>query len=435
MWSIHALRTAPQEAIEALKRRGEEDTETQLQNILHLDEKRRTLQTTYDNLQAQSKALAQKIGKALQQKAPSTLTEALRKEAIACKTQTNALSEQLHNIEKEQTQLLLLLPNAPHASVPEGQGEAQNRLIRSHAPPSQPPQNFPLRPHWALTDNNSLDFQAGSTVTGSGFLFFKGHMARLVRGLIQFFLDKATEAAYEEIIPPLLVNEDAALGTGQLPDKEGQMYRLQEAPYYLIPTAEVPITNLWRAHILTEKQLPLRYVSYTPCFRREAGSWGKDVRGLNRLHQFDKVEIVQICDPKHSYEIIEEMISHVESLLKALELPYRLLQLCTGDLGFASAATYDFETYAPAQKKWLEVSSVSNFEAFQARRMQLRYRNTQRKINYPHTLNGSALALPRILACLLEQGQTQHEIRLPAAITPYTGFDTLPLPPNPEKHT
>ena len=425
MWSLEELRKVPEEVIALLARRGQ-DVRGEIEAVLSIDKQRRSLQTEYDKLQARSRKISKQLGEQLRRKPRDPLAKTLREEAVSCRTKAAALSDRLQVLAKEQKDLLLTLPNSPHKSTPEGQGEAHNKEIRRGGPP--PTESEKLLPHWALFNPaDALDFEAGSRVTGSGFLFYRGQIARLMRGLTYFFLSKAQEAGYEEIIPPLLVNEDAAVGTGQLPDKEGQMYRLEGEPYYLIPTAEVPITNLHREKILSEKLLPLRYVGYTPCFRREAGSWGRDVRGLNRLHQFDKVEIVQICPPTCSYEALEQMVLHVESLLQALELPYRLIQLCAGDLGFAAALTYDFEVYAAAQKKWLEVSSVSNFEAFQARRLQLRYRS-KGQVNYLHTLNGSALALPRVLACLLEQGQGEKEVRLPAALLPYTGFSSLPLP-------
>ena len=424
MWSLQKLRESPETTIATLARRGK-SLRVEVENILSIDTERRSLQTEYDELQTRSRQLSKQLGEQIRRKPQDPMVESLREEAITCRAKASAISDRLQILVKEQKTHLLSLPNAPHSSTPEGQNESQNKEIRSGGP--RPTESDRLLPHWDLfSSQNGLDFEAGSKVTGSGFLFYKGQIARLVRGLIYFFLEKAREAGYEEIMPPLLVGEDAALGTGQLPDKEGQMYRLEEEPYYLIPTAEVPITNLYREKILPEQDLPLRYVGYTPCFRREAGSWGRDVRGLNRLHQFDKVEIVQICNPLYSYEVLEKMVSYVESLLEELELPYRLVQLCTGDLGFAAALTYDFEVYASAQKKWLEVSSVSNFEAFQARRMQLRYRSLDR-VDYPHTLNGSALAIPRVLAALLEQGQRKDEIRLPKALVSYTGFSSLSI--------
>ena len=424
MWSLQKLRESPEDTITTLARRGK-NLRVEVESILSIDKDRRLLQTEYDELQARSRKLSKQLGEQIRRKPQDPVVESLREEAISCRAKASSLSDRLQLLAKEQKTQLLSLPNAPHSSTPEGQGEVHNREIRTGGP--KPTESDKLRPHWDLFNSqNGLDFEAGSIVTGSGFLFYKGQIARLVRGLIYFFLEKAVEAGYEEIAPPLLVGEDAALGTGQLPDKEGQMYRIEEEPYYLIPTAEVPITNLYREKILSEQSFPVRCVGYTPCFRREAGSWGRDVRGLNRLHQFDKVEIVQICNPLYSYEVLEEMVSHVESLLEALELPYRLVQLCAGDLGFAAALTYDFEVYASAQKKWLEVSSVSNFESFQSRRMQLRYRKGS-QVDYAHTLNGSALAIPRVLAALLEQGQRKDEIRLPTALLPYTGFSSLSI--------
>ena len=425
MWSLSQLCQDPDTCVSALQKRGDQEVESVVARILLIDEQRRSLRSEYDTTQARSKQLARELGEQLRRKPHDPKAMGLRKEAIACKAQSGALSHQLQHIEKEQKQLLLSLPNAPHASVPEGKSEKDNELIRISELPAQ--KSHALRPHWSLIGKEGLDFESGSRVSGSGFVFFKGKIARLVRALTSFFLDKAIDAGYEEVIPPLLVNEQAVLGTGQLPDKEKQMYTLEGEPYYLIPTAEVPITNLYRETILSSQQIPLRHVGCTPCFRREAGSWGKDVRGLNRVHQFDKVEIVHICEPETSYQALEEMLTHVESLLKALELPYRLVKLCAADLGFAAALTYDFETYTAAQKKWLEVSSVSNFECFQARRMNLRYRNASSKLVHPHTLNGSALAIPRILASLLENGQDAKQIHLPSSLIPYTGFSTIPI--------
>ena len=425
MWSLQKLRQDPDACLGALQKRGEKEIEAHLSHILSLDERRRSLRTEYDATQARSKQIAKELGEQMKRKPNDPRALSLRKEAISCKTQSSALAQKLKTIEHEQEELLLSLPNAPHESVPEGHDASSNELIRSTELPSS--DHRVLLPHWALIGKSGLDFESGSRVTGSGFLFFRGQIARLVRGLIAFFLDRAIAEGYEEVMPPLLVGKDAVLGTGQFPDKEGQMYTLQEEPYYLIPTAEVPITNLHRGQLLRHQDLPLKYVGYTPCFRREAGSWGSDVRGLNRVHQFDKVEIVQIRAPEESYRVLEEMITQVEELLKALELPYRLLKLCAGDLGFTSAMTYDFETYAMAQKKWLEVSSVSNFECFQSRRMKLRYRNKSGTVEHPHTLNGSALAIPRILASLLENGQDGKQIHLPAALLPYTNFDRIDI--------
>ena len=425
MWPLQKLRQDPDACITALQKRGEEQAEAQVSHIRALDEQRRSLQTEYDSTQARSKQIAKELGEQMRRKPNDPQALELRKEAIKCKTQSSAVAHKLKEIEQKQEELLLSLPNAPHESVPEGRDASANELVRSTELSSFDDKQF--LPHWSLEIERDLDLESGRHVTGSGFLFFKGRIARLVRGLVNFFLDRATERGYREVIAPLLVNTSSVMGTGQWPDKEGQMYTLQEAPYYLIPTAEVPITNLHRGHLLSARSLPLKYVGYTPCFRREAGSWGADVRGLNRLHQFDKVEIVAIQEPERSYYALEEMIAQVEELLQALELPYRLLKLCSGDLGFASAMTYDFEVYAVGQKKWLEVSSVSNFECFQSRRMKLRYRTTSGKVEYPHTLNGSALAVPRVLAALLENGQNNGRIRLPSVLHSYTGFDYIDI--------
>jgi seryl-tRNA synthetase len=322
-------------------------------------------------------------------------------------------------------QLLLNVPNVPHPTVPSGSTEEDNEVYRDWSN-KLPDMGEGALAHWDLGEKyDILSFDLGVKITGSGFPVFKGKGARLERALISFFLDRASENGYLEIIPPLLVNEDSARGTGQLPDKEGQMYHATEDDLYLIPTAEVPITNTYRGEIIPIKTLPVKMTGYTPCFRREAGSYGKDVRGLNRVHQFDKVEIVRIEQPEKSYDALEEMLGHVSDLLDSLELPYRILRLCGGDLGFTSTLTFDFEVYAAAQKKWLEVSSVSNFETYQSNRMKMRFRDDDNKISLVHTLNGSALALARIVAAILENNQTDNGILIPEALKPYTGFDII----------
>jgi seryl-tRNA synthetase len=334
------------------------------------------------------------------------------------------VSEQ-ETAEHQLKELLVLLPNLPHESVPQGKMPADNLVVRSGGIIPDLPPDAP--PHWELAKKyNLIDFELGVKLTGAGFPVYKGKCARLQRALISFFLDSAHDAGYQEVMPPLMVNEDSGFGTGQLPDKEGQMYHAGLDNFYLIPTAEVPVTNLYRDVILEASDFPVKMTAYTPCFRREAGSYGKDVRGLNRLHQFDKVEIVRLEHPVRSYQALEEMVAHVESLVQQLELPYRIIKLCGGDMSFTSALTYDFEVYSAAQKMWLEVSSVSNFESFQANRLKLRYRDEQsKKPQLAHTLNGSALALPRIVAALLENGQTINNIQLPKVLHPYTGFETI----------
>jgi seryl-tRNA synthetase len=343
-------------------------------------------------------------------------------ESAKFKTKSAELETEVAQLEKLLYDKLILLPNLPHESVPAGKSAEDNVVVKeSGIIPATVKQ-----PHWELTSKYKLiDFEAGNKLTGAGFPVYTGKGAKLQRALISLFLDHNTEHGYLEVQPPLLVNADSGFGTGQLPDKEGQMYHVADEDFYLIPTAEVPVTNLYRNVIVAENELPVKLTAYTPCFRREAGSYGKDVRGLNRLHQFDKVEIVQITKPELSYTALDEMVAHVEELIKKLELPYRILRLCGGDISFHSALTYDFEVYSAAQERWLEVSSVSNFESFQANRLKLRYKTQQKKTELLHTLNGSSLALPRIVAALLENNQTDKGIVLPKALVPYTGFDII----------
>lgn len=336
------------------------------------------------------------------------------------KEQVKEIAQKLSDTEAELQDMLVKLPNLPHISVPAGKTPEENEVVRTGGTIPEPDNN--LKPHWDITAQyNLVDFELGNKITGSGFPVFIGQGARLQRALIQFFLNYNIDAGYTEYSPPFMVNEATAYGTGQLPDKEGQMYHVTVDGFYLIPTAEVPVTNVYRDTIIQDTDLPVKMTAYSPCFRREAGSYGKDVRGLNRVHQFDKVEIVQIAHPSKSYEHLEEMVLHVEKLLQLLELPYRILRLCGGDMSFTSALTYDFEVYSAAQQRWLEVSSVSNFENFQANRMKIRYKDGTGKAQLAHTLNGSSLALPRIIACLLENNQTPQGIKLPAALQPYFG--------------
>ncbi len=396
-----------------------------IDEIIDADNQRRSLQLKQDTLQASLNAKSKEIG--------ALFKAGKQQEANKAKEHTTSLKEEIRVLQQAQSEslqkiqeLLVQVPNIPHKTVPPGRGEADNELVREGG--EMPDLKDDPVPHWDLVSRyDIIDFELGNKLTGAGFPVYKGKGAKLQRALIGLFLDENIKAGYREIMPPLIVNADSGFGTGQLPDKEGQMYHLEADDYYLIPTAEVPVTNLFRDEILKAEDLPIKLTAYTPCFRREAGSWGKDVRGLNRLHQFDKVEIVQIQHPDHSYETLEEMAAHIEMLIMKLGLPYRVMRLCGGDLSFTSALTYDFEVYAAAQKKWLEVSSVSNFESYQANRLKLRYREEGDKKNRPaHTLNGSALALPRILAALLENYQSPAGIKIPDVLTPYTGFTQIP---------
>jgi seryl-tRNA synthetase len=350
--------------------------------------------------------------------------EKLKARTAELKNTEKALDEKLKSIEEEVQKVLVTVPNLPHVSVPAGKSAEDNAVVREGG--TKPTLPSDAKPHWELTTQyDIIDFELGVKLTGAGFPVYKGKGARLQRALINFFLDRATAKGYTEVQPPIVVNEDSGYGTGQLPDKEGQMYHVTVDNVYLIPTAEVPITNIYRDVILKESDFPIKNCGYTPCFRREAGSYGKDVRGLNRLHQFDKVEIVQIAHPQKSYEILEEMRDYVASLLQELELPFRILKLCGGDMSFASALTYDLEVFSAAQQRWLEVSSVSNFETFQTNRLKCRYRDEKGKTQLAHSLNGSALALPRIVAALLENNQTPQGIKLPKVLVPYCGFDII----------
>lgn len=399
------------------------DATASLQQIIELDAKRREAQKLLDDNLAESNNIAREVGNLMKAGKASDASE-LKMRVAELKAQAKGLAENLDSISAEQTALLVMLPNVPHASVPKGKTPEDNVIVNSEGVMPTLPAN--AVPHWELaTKYDIIDFELGNKVTGAGFPFYKGKGARLQRALINFFLDNAIEAGYREIQPPLVVNEASGYGTGQLPDKDGQMYYCQIDKLYLIPTAEVPVTNIYRDEIVKASAFPIRNVAYSNCFRREAGSYGKDVRGLNRLHQFDKVEIVNIQHPDYSYETLDEMVAYVSTLLRKLELPFRVLKLCGGDMSFTSSLTYDFEVYSAAQQKWLEVSSVSNFESFQANRMKLRFKDENGKTRLCHTLNGSALALPRIVAALLENNQTDDGIRIPAALAKYTGFDLL----------
>ena len=391
--------------------------------IVALDDERRKLQLENDNTLSGLNNVSKNIGQ-LMAKGQKEEAEKLKQEVVALKASLEPVAAKLGEAEKNLQLALLKLPNLPSDLVPPGKTPADNVTVREGG--IIPKLHAGAVPHWDLAKKyDIIDFELGNKITGSGFPVYKGKGAKLQRAMIQYFLDYNTAAGYTEYMPPHMVNEASAFGTGQLPDKEGQMYYVKEDDFYLIPTAEVPVTNIYRDSILKESDFPVRMTAYTPCFRREAGSYGKDVRGLNRLHQFDKVEIVQLVKPDLSYTVLDEMVEHVEKLINQLQLPYRILRLCGGDMGFASALTYDFEVFSAAQEKWLEVSSVSNFESFQANRLKLRYKDGQGKTQLAHTLNGSSLALPRILACLLENNQNENGIQIPAALQPYFGADSI----------
>ena len=394
-----------------------------IDQVLELDELRKSIQQQLDELLAEANTLAKQIGQ-LFKEGKADEASALKERNSEIKEKSKELNQQLTATKDQLNEKLVEIPNLPHESVPPGKQASDN--IKVHQEGAIPQLSAKAVPHWDLiTKYDLIDFELGNKVTGAGFPFYKGKGARLQRALINFFLDEAIKAGYQEVQPPLMVNEASAYGTGQLPDKEGQMYTIGADKLYMIPTAEVPVTNIFRDVILQEKELPVKTTAYSSCFRREAGSWGKHVRGLNRLHQFDKVEIVQVVNPDNSYQTLEEMKAHVASLLQKLELPFRILKLCGGDMSFTSALTYDFEVYSAAQQMWLEVSSVSNFESFQANRMKLRFKDSNGQTNLAHTLNGSALALPRIVAALLENNQTDDGINIPKALQAYTGYDRI----------
>lgn len=402
------------------------DAKPKIEEIIRLDAERRAIQKQMDTDLAELNKLAKEIGQLFKEGKMEEANLAKNRTATL-KESSKDLKERLADTEKMLHEVLVQLPNLPHESVPPGKGAEDNLEVRKSAMPEFPES---LIPHWELADSYKLiDFELGVKLTGAGFPVYKNQGAKLQRALINFFLDEGTAAGYEEVQPPIVVNEDSGFGTGQLPDKEGQMYHVGIDNLYLIPTAEVPVTNIYRDVILSEKDLPVKNMAYTPCFRREAGSWGAHVRGLNRLHQFDKVEIVQIRHPEDSYQGLQEMVDYVETLVQKLGLPYRILQLCGGDISFTSAMTYDFEVFSAGQKRWLEVSSVSNFVDFQANRLKLRYKDGETKKNQTaHTLNGSALALPRILAAILENYQKDDYIEVPQVLQKYTGFDRIYKP-------
>lgn len=422
MLQIQAIRNNKEAITEALKKRNIEPTPL-LEEVLGLDEKRRALQTELDNGLAESNNLSKQIG-LLYKSGKAEEANALKNRTSALKEDTKLLGQQLQEVSLKMQDALYQIPNAPHQSVPFGKGEEDNEEIFREG--EHPDLGEKAKPHWELSQQyDIIDFELGVKVTGAGFPVYKGKGAKLQRALISYFLDKNTEAGYSEIQVPLLVNEASGYGTGQLPDKEGQMYHVTADDLYLIPTAEVPVTNIFRDTILKNQELPQTYTGYTPCFRREAGSYGAHVRGLNRLHQFDKVEIVRVEHPNDSYKALDAMVEHVKGIVRELELPFRILRLCGADLGFTAALTYDFEIFSAAQNRWLEISSVSNFETYQANRLKLRYRDDNNKTQLAHTLNGSALALPRVLAGILENNQTPEGIKIPKALIPYTGFEII----------
>jgi seryl-tRNA synthetase len=422
MLQLNYIRERTEEVIERLSVKNF-NGDTILRQIIEIDENRRNIQKKLDNILAESNKSAKEIG-FLYKQGKKDEADAIKARSSELRNLSKSLDEQLDKITRDMNALLIQIPNLPHSSVPKGRTAEDNEIVHSEG--NMPALDTHALPHWELASKfDIIDFDLGSKVTGAGFPFYKGKGARLQRALINFFLDKAIEAGYMEIQPPLMVNEDSGYGTGQLPDKDGQMYHVGLDNFYLVPTAEVPITNIYRNLIMKAEDFPVKNVAYSQCFRREAGSYGKDVRGLNRLHQFDKVEIVQIQHPDKSYQTLEEMRKHVASLIHSLELPYRILRLCGGDMSFTSALTYDFEVFSGAQKRWLEVSSVSNFESFQANRMKLRFKDIDGKTRLAHTLNGSALALPRIVAALLENNQTPAGIKIPGALIPYTGFEII----------
>ncbi len=425
MLEIKFLRENPEVVKAGLRKRNYDDAALQVvDKAIEVDTLRRESQTSLDKLLAESNQAAKKIG-ALYQAGERAEADKLKEMVSAAKGETKKLEARLADAEKQLENILLSIPNIPHADVPFGKGESDNEVFQAWTQPL-PELTESAVPHWDLaTKYNIIDFGLGAKIAGSGFVLFRGKGAKLERALINFFLDEAEKAGYEEIIPPLLVNEASARGTGQLPDKDGQMYYAEKDDLYLIPTAEVPITNIYRDVILQEEDFPIKMTGHTPCFRREAGAHGSEVRGLNRVHQFDKVEIVRIEHPSKSYDVLAEMLDHVRGLLEKLGLPYRILRLCGGDTGFTAAITYDFEVYAAAQKRWLEVSSVSNFETYQSNRLKLRYRDSEGKRHLAHTLNGSALALARIVAAILENNQTEDGILIPKALVPFTGFDRI----------
>lgn len=423
MLQLNVIRDQKDDVLKRLAKKNFKDAESVVNAVLELDNSRKAAQKQADDCKAEANGLARQIGD-LMKAGNKEEAEKLKARTAELKATEKELDEKQKSIEVELQKILVTLPNLPHDSVPFGKAAEDNEVVREEG--TKPNLYAAAKPHWELTSKyDIIDFELGVKLTGAGFPVYKGKGARLQRALINFFLDRATAQGYAEVQPPIVVNEDSGYGTGQLPDKEGQMYFVGEDKLYLIPTAEVPITNIYRDVILKESDFPIKNCGYTPCFRREAGSYGKDVRGLNRLHQFDKVEIVQIAHPAKSYEVLEDMREYVASLLRELELPFRILRLCGGDMSFGSALTYDLEVWSAAQQRWLEVSSVSNFETFQTNRLKCRYKDDKGKTQLAHSLNGSALALPRIVAALIENNQTEQGVRIPKVLVPYCGFEYI----------
>lgn len=425
MLTIKQIRDERDVTVARLAKKGV-DAAPIIDKIIALDDRRKAIQQQLDGNLSEQNKIAKEIG-GLFKSGKADEANALKEKVAGLKEQSKALETEQADVISEMESLIVSLPNRPAEIVPEGKTAEDNLVVKMGGPEARQLKGEGILPHWELAKKyDIIDFELGNKLTGAGFPVYKGKGARLQRALINFFLDINTAAGFLEVEPPIMVNEASGFGTGQLPDKEGQMYHATVDNLYMIPTAEVPVTNIFRDEIVDEKELPIKMTAYTPCFRREAGSYGKDVRGLNRLHQFDKVEIVQVAHPSNSYEKLDEMVAHVEGIVQKLGLPYRILRLCGGDMSFTSALTYDFEVYSEAQDKWLEVSSVSNFESFQANRLKLRFRNAEtKKTELAHTLNGSSLALPRIVAALLENNQTPEGIVIPEALRPYTGFDMI----------
>ncbi|MCQ2171679.1 MAG: serine--tRNA ligase [Bacteroidales bacterium] len=422
MLTLKMLRDDPQAVVEKLKIKNF-DAQPIVDKVLELDARRRALQTESDALLAEQKQLAAEIG-GLMKQGLKDKAEQVKAKVAELKARSGELIEKMDTAAKDMESSLVLMPNIPCSLIKPGKGAEDNEIVKMGGPEVNLPEN--ALPHWELAKKyDIIDFDLGVKITGAGFPVYKGKGAKLQRALINFFLDCNTAAGYKEVEPPVMVNKESGFGTGQLPDKEGQMYHAEVDDFYMVPTAEVPVTNIFRDVILAADEIPQRLTAYTPCFRREAGSYGKDVRGLNRLHQFDKVEIVRVEKPEDSYKALDDMVAHVESLVNKLGLKYRILRLCGGDMSFTSAITYDFELWSAAQQRWLEISSVSNFETYQANRLHLRYRDAEGKTQLAHTLNGSSLALPRVVAALLEDNQTPDGIIIPEVLRPYTGFDKI----------
>lgn len=423
MLQVNFIRQNKEKVLEGLAKRNLKDAPEMIESVIALDDERKATQTSLDANLAEQNSIAKEIGRMFKE-GRGAEAEALKQKTASLKSDSKTLEEKLSAVEKELQEMLYLIPNVPYGQVVQGFGAEDNQVVFEEG--KIPELYEGAVPHWDLTEKyDIIDFKLGVKITGAGFPVYKGKGAKLQRALINFFLDHNTAAGYLEIEPPHMVNEASGYGTGQLPDKEGQMYHNMPDNLYMIPTAEVPVTNIFRDETLDGASLPVKCTAYTPCFRREAGSYGKDVRGLNRLHQFDKVEIVRVERQEDSYQALNEMLEHVKALMRKLELPFHILRLCGGDMGFTSAMTYDFEVFSAAQKRWLEVSSVSNFETFQATRLKLRYKDAEGNRQLAHTLNGSSLALPRIVAALLENNQTPEGIRIPKALVPYTGFEMI----------